>query len=197
MAQMRTFTWTNANPAVARNQDVGFTVAEITTVDTTNGGSWYWNNQMAAASSLDVDSGTISGSNGFTALAQSGTFGTAISAFTAANPGVMTVTDTVAAGFAAGDTVKVTGIADDQTGVTLNADYTIASLTATTITTATNTTALSAYVSDGTVTRVSDTNGNVIPTENVAIRGITIGTTPVGAASAVMVAVVYGEESVT
>ena len=36
MAQIKTFTWTNASSAVARDQDVGFVVAEATTVDTTN-----------------------------------------------------------------------------------------------------------------------------------------------------------------
>jgi len=197
MAQVRTYTWTNAATAVARNQSVGFTVAEATTVDTTNGGSWYWNKQMDDASYLDVDAGTITGTNGFTPLSQSASYGATISGFTAANPGVMTVNDTAVYGFAAGDTIKVEGLADDLSGVSLNADYTIASITATTITTATNTTSLSAYVSGGRVTRVSDTNGVAIPVENLAVRGLTVGTGPVGANDAVMVMVVRGDESVT
>src|SRR3989304_1651674 len=72
--QTNVFTWTNANPAVAHNINCGFTVAEVTTVDTTNGGSWYWNSQMANASSLDVDSGAYSGSNGLTPRAQSAAY---------------------------------------------------------------------------------------------------------------------------
>lgn len=197
MAQVRTFTWTNAAAAVARNQSVGFEVAEATTVDTTNGGSWYWNDQMAAASSLDVDAGTIATTNGFTALSESSSYGASISGITNASPGVLTVDDTALYGFAVGDTIKVEAVADDQTSTSLNQDYVIASLTATTITTATNTTAYSVYVSGGKVSRVSDTSGNAIPVENFARRGITVGTTPVGANSAVMVMVCRGKESVT
>jgi len=197
MAQVRTFTWTNPAAAVARDLDVGFTVASITTVDRTNGGSWFWEDGMADAEVLDVDSGTLTTTNGFTPLSESANYGASLSAFTAANPGVMTVDDSGPAGFAAGDTVKVEAVADDLTGVTLNADYTIASLTATTITTGTNTTALSAYVSGGKVSRISDTNGDAIPIENFARRGITVGTTPVGANNANMVAIVVGKESVT
>ncbi len=197
MAQVKTYTWTNANPALARNQSVGFTVAEITTVDTTNGGSWYWNDQMADAASLDVDSGAFSGANGFTPLSESARFGAAISGFTVANPGVITVDDTAIFGFVAGDTIKVDNIADDGTLITLNATYTIASLTATAITLNETTVGRSAWVSGGFVIRVSNSAGDAIPIQNLAIRGITIGTTPVGAASAVMVAVVRGSESVT
>jgi len=197
MAQVQTYTWTNANPAVARNQDVGFEVAEATTVDTTNGGSWYWNDQMAAASSLDVDAGTISGSNGFTALSESSNYAATISAFTNASPGVITVDDTALYGFAAGDTIKVEGIAESGSGTSLNQDYVIASITATTITTATDTTSYGVWVSGGKVSRVSDTAGVAIPVENLARRGITVGTTPVGANSAVMVMVCRGKESVT
>lgn len=199
MAQIKTFSWTNANPAVARNLDVGFLVAEITTIDITNGGSWQWVTGMAAASSLDVDAGTISGSNGFTLLAQNAVYGATISGFTNANPGVITVNDTATFGFAAGDTIKVAEVADDGTGTnSLNGTYTIASVTATTITTTTNTTVTgySVWVSGGIVTRVSDTNGVPIATQNYAIRGVTVGTTPVGAASASMVAIVKGQESV-
>jgi len=198
MAQMKTFTWTNPNPAVARDLDVGFEVAEITTIDRTNGGIWMWNDQMADAEVLDVDAGTIATTNGFTPLSENANYGAAISAISAANPAVITVDDSGPAGFAAGDTIKVAAVADDGAGTSLNGEYTIASLTATALTTATDTSSgYSAYVSGGFVTRVSDTNGNAIPTENFARRGITVGTTPVGANSAVMVAVVKGKESVT
>lgn len=200
MAQIKTFSWTNDNPAVARNLDVGFTVAEITTIDTTNGGSWSWVTGMADASSLDVDSGSISGSNGFTPLSQNATYGAAISAFSNASPGVITVDDTATFGFAAGDTIKVAEVADDETGTnSLNGTFTIASVTATTITTTTDTsvTGYSVWVSGGVVTRVSDTNGTPISTQNFAIRGMTVGTTPVGASSAAMVAIVKGTENVT
>ena len=199
MAQVKTFSWTNPNPAVARDLDVGFTVAEITTVDTTNGGSWYWNSEMDAASVLDVDAGSIATSNGFTALSESANYGATISNFTSANPGVITVDDSGPAGFAAGDTIKVEGVAHDGSGTNLNqsSTFTIASLTATAITLDQNTTAYSTYVSGGRVSRVSDSAGNAIPQENFARRGITVGTTPVGANSAAMVAICKGAESVT
>lgn len=200
MAQVKTFTWTNPSTAVARNLDCGFTVAEITTVDTTNGGSWYWNDQMADAAVLDVDSGAFATSNGFTPLAQSARYGAAISGFTNANPGVITVNDVSTFGYAAGDTIKVTDIAESGSNTSLNGNFTIASVSASanTITLVQDTSSgYNTYVSGGYVTRVSDTNGVAIPVENQAIRGITVGTTPVGANSAVMVAVCRSSESVT
>lgn len=197
MAQIKRFAWTNPNPAVARNLDVGFTVAEITTIDITNGGSWQWVKGMADGSSLDVDAGTISGSNGFTPLAQSASFGASISNITNANPAVVTAANVSQFGIVAGDTIKVTDVADDGAGTSLNADYVVASVTATTITTTTDTSSgYSAYVSDGYAVRKLDSDGKAVPIENVAIRGITVGTTPVGGASASMVAIVKGENSV-
>lgn len=198
MAQLKTFVWTNANPALARNLDVGFTVSEITTVDTTNGGSWYWNDQMADASSLDVDAGTISGSNGFTPLSQGGMFGAPITGFTNANPGVISASYLSQFEFAAGDTIAVGAVADDGSAANgLNGTFTVASVSSTAITLVENTSSYSVYVSGGFVSRVSDANGDPVSNHNVAIQGITVGTTPVGAASAVMTAVVRGGNSVT
>lgn len=198
MAQIKRFSWTNPSSAVARNLDCGFDVAHVKTIDVTNGGSWEWIAGMPDGYSLDVDAGSIATSNGFTPLSQSARFGAAISGFTNASPGVITVNETAAFGFAAGDTIKVAGIADDGSAAnSLNGEYTIASVTATTITLneATNS-GYSVYVSGGFVSRVSDSAGAAVATDNVAIRGITVGTTPVGANDAVMVAICYGEEPV-
>ena len=186
MAQIKVGTWTNPASAVARNQSIGFEVAEVTTVDVTNGGSFYWNSSMPDGYYLDVDAGTITTSNGFTPLSQEGAFGATISGFTNANPGVITVNDTATFGFAAGDTIAVGAVADDLTDTSLNGTYTVASVTATTIVTTTNTTAYSAYVSGGIVSRVSDSNGKPVATNNYAIQGITFGTGVVGANNAVM-----------
>ena len=197
MAQIKTFTLNNASSAVARVLDVGFTVASITTVDTTNGGSWFWTSDMADAAVLDVDSGSFTTTNGFTPLSESANYGAAISALTAANPGVMTVDDSGPAGFAIGDTIVTGAIAESGTGASLNRrTFTIASLTATALTLDQNTTSDAVYVSGGFVTRLSDTNGDAIARENFARQGITVGTTPVGANSAVMVAIVQGVGSV-
>lgn len=198
MAQVKTFTWTNPNPAVARNLDCGFDPVEVTVVDITNGGSWYWNSGFTDATVLDVDAGTITGSNGVTPLSQNAVFGAAISAFTNASPGVITASNIAAVGIAAGDTIKVAGVADDGSATSLNQDstFTVASVTATTITLDQDTSAYSVYVSGGFVSRVTDTSGSAIATHNVAIRGLTLGTSAVGAASASMTAVVRGDEPV-
>jgi hypothetical protein len=199
MAQMKVWGWTNPGTAVARNEEVGFTVGEITVTDITNGAQWYWNSSMASASYLLVSSGAVTTSNGFTPLAQSTAVGATISGFTNANPGVITVNDTATFGYATGDTIKVTEIADDGTGTaSLNNTFTVASVTATTITLVedTSVTGYSVYVSGGKVTRVSDTNGTAIALENLAIQGITLGTGCVGGNSAVMVAVAHGENVV-
>ena len=199
MAQIKRFSWTNASTAVARNLDVGFTTAKIEIFNLSTVAALAWTADMADASIFNVGVPAYTTTNGVTPLAQDGAFGATISAFTNANPGVITVNDTATFGFAAGDTIKVAGVADDLTGTaSLNGTFTIASVTATTITLVENTsvTGYSVYVSGGTVIRVSDTSGVAIPTENFAIRGLTLGTSAVGGNSEVMVAVVYGEESV-
>jgi hypothetical protein len=196
MAQIKTFTWTNPNPAVAKNLDCGFQPAEVTTIDITNGGSFYWIEGMGDGYYLDVDAGTVTTSNGMTPLEQDALVGPAISGFTNANPGVITITNGTQCEIAVGDTITVSGLADDGTATTLNGTYTVAGVTDTSITTATNTAAYSVYVSGGVVKRVSDTNGDAVASENYAIQGVTIGTGAVGAASASMVAIVKSEEPV-
>ena len=197
MAQVKKFAWTNPNPAVARNLDCGYDPVEITIVDLTNGGSWYWASGFTDATVLDVDAGTIAGTLGVTPLSQNAIYGAAISAFTNAAPGVITAANIAQVGIVAGDTIKVAGVADDgSTANSLNAQYTVASVTATTITLNESTAASSVFVSGGVASRVSDSAGAAIPTENVAIRGLTLGTNAVGAASASMVAIVRGDEPV-
>ncbi len=200
MAQVKTFAWTNPNPAVARNLDAGYDPVEVNIVDLTNGGSWYWSSGFTDATVLDVTAGTITGSNGVTPLSQSAIYGAAISAFTNANPGVITAADVTLVGIVAGDTIKVAGIADDgaDPDLSLNRDstYTVASVTGTTITLDQNTTSDNVYVSGGVASRVTDSAGVAIPIENIAIRGLTLGTSAVGASSASMVAVVRGDEPV-
>jgi len=199
MSQMKVWGWTNPATAVVRNESIGFTVSEITVSNITDGVQYYWNSSMADASYIQVDTGAYTAANGFTPLAQSTAVGATISGFTNANPGVITVNDTATFGFATGDTVKVAEVADDLTGtLSLNNTFTVASVTATTITLVENTTvtAYSVWVSGGIVTRVSDTDGTAIPIENLAIGGITLGTTVVGTDADIMVAVVHGENVV-
>ncbi len=193
MAQIKVLEWTNPNPAVARNLDVGFEVSEITIVDKTNGGSFYWNSGMADASILDVDSGTITGTNGVTPLAQGAIYGAQISGFTNANPGVITATSIAQCGIVAGDVINVVAVADDQSGTSLNGQYTVDSVSGTTITTATNTSAYSVYVSGGVAIRAEDSSGTPIATQNYSIQGVTLGTSAVGANSAAMCAVVKSD----
>jgi len=197
MAQVKRFAWTNPNPAVARNLDVGFTAAKVEIWDLTTPNRFEWTANMADASIFVLGTLAYTTTNGVTPLSQDAAFGATISGFTNANPGVITVNDTATFGFAAGDTIKVAELADDGSAAnSLNGQFTIASVTSTTITLVENTSAYSVYVSGGTVTRVSDTNGDAVPIENKAIRGLTLGTSAVGANSASMVAIVYGEEPV-
>jgi len=199
MSQMKVWGWTNPATAVVRNENIGFTVDEITATNITDGKQYYWNSAMADASYITVDDGTYTNTNGFTPLAQSTAIGATISGFTNANPGVITVNDTATFGYAAGDTIKVTDVADDQTGtLSLNNTFTVASVTATTITLVENTsvTGYSVWVSGGRVIRVSDTNGVAIPIVNYAIRGMTFGSGVVGGNDDVMKVVAHGSNSV-
>lgn len=198
MAQIKRFEWTNPNPAVARNLNPGFTVAKVEIWDLTTPNRHEWTSNMADDAYFTLGTLAYTTSNGVTPLSQDVSFGATISGFTNANPGVITVNDTSTFGFAAGDTIKVGELADDGSASnSLNGTFTVASVTSTTITLVEDTSSYSVYVSGGTVTRVSDTNGDPIQTENYAIRGITLGTGAVGANSASMVAICYSDESVT
>lgn len=198
MAQIQTLNWTSEG--VALNLSVGFIVTKIEVWRNETGTPlrFEWTNQMEDASFYDL--GTVfafTAGNGFTPLEEEAAYGGAISAFTNANPGVITVNDTATFGVAIGDTIKVSGLADDSsTAFSLNDTFTVAGVTATTITLDDNTTAFSTYVSGGFAVRVSDINDIPIPIQNLAILGITLGTGVVGPNNAIMTAVVYGEESV-
>ena len=200
MSQMKVSGFTNpSSGTAATNISFGFQVDSITVYNSTTGAIVAWNSSMADASFFDVDAGSYTASNGFTPLSQNAAYGATISGFTNASPGVLTVDDTSTFGFAAGDTIEVSEVADDLTGTnSLNNTFTIASITATTITTATNTstTGYSVYVSGGVVTRISDTNGLAIATENFAIQGLIFGTSVVGTDSDVVTYVAFGSNSV-
>ena len=202
MSQEKIFNFTNPATAVAVNLDVGFTVASIRSIDPTavTGGWFEWFSGMTAGSYLDGATGLVVATAGFTPIVEESVYGASISGFTNAAPGVLTVSDTARFGFAVGDTIKVAELADDETGdASLNGEFVIASLTATTITTTTDTSAtgFSVYVSGRTVTRVSDVDGFSIPTQNFSIFGLTLGTAVVGGDDAVMAVKVTGENSVT
>lgn len=197
MVQIARDAWTNASSAVARNIDLGFKPVKVEVWDLTTPNRFEWTEDMADGSYFTLGTLAYTTSNGVTPLDEDAKYGGAISAITNANPAVITVDEVTRYGYAAGDTIKVTGVADDQAGTTLNGEYTIASISGNAITTATDTSSgYSAWVSGGTVIRVSDTNGNAIPIENKAIQGVQLGTGAVGANSASMVAIFYGEEPV-
>lgn len=199
MAQIKQFSWTNPSTAVARNLNVGFTVSKVEIWDLTTPARYEWTSNMADASVFELGTLAYTTTNGVTPLSQDSVYGATISAFSNANTGVITVNDTATFGFAVGDTIKVAELADDLSGTnSLNGTFVIDSLTSTTITVTTDTsvTGYSVYVSGGVVTRVSDTNGVPIATQNFAIRGLTLGTSAVGDDDASMVAIVYGEEPV-
>lgn len=196
MAQVEQFEWTNPSSAVARNLDCGFSPAKVEVWDLTTPNKYSWTSNMGDGNVYDETGDSYITSNGVTALNQGAQFWEDISNITNANPAVITVPDTNR--FTEGDTIPVTGVADDGAGTTLNGEYTIASLTSTEITTATDTSSgYSAYVSGGMVYPSKDSDGNAIPTENKGIRGVTLGTSAVGANSATMKAIVYSEEPVT
>ncbi len=201
MAQIKRLSWTNAATAVARNESVGFDVVrmEIFELQATTPEYYDWSLDMGQDALFVTSTPTFVTSDGIIQLAQDASYGAAISGFTNAANGVITVTDTAVFGYAVGDTIKVAGVADDGSGtLSLNNNFVIASLTATTITVeeTTTVTAYSVYVSDGVATRVEDVDGEAIPIENQAIRGVTIGTAAVGPDAADMVAICYGEEPV-
>jgi hypothetical protein len=197
MAQLKTISWTNPASAVARNQSVGFAVARVTTYDVTAGNAFVWVYGMPNGYYMNVATGAVTTSNGWTPLAQQALFGAPITAVTRAADTVFTCSFLSQFAFAVGDTVKATEIADDATGLTLNRNYTVLSVSATQVTMSDDTAAgYSAYVSGGFLSQVSNVNGIPYPTVNVAIQGGTIGTGMVGGNASAMVAVFEGQMSV-
>lgn len=210
--QMKTYSFTSASSPANVDIDVGFDVAFAELINETGQGSSAnpgvvkrarWSDTMANAEAALVkntdgaatDTSSFITTGGFSMVTQGAIYGSAISAFTNANPGVITVADAAGAGFAAGDTINVVELADDGTGTTLNGTYTIASISGNALTTATNTTAYSVYVSGGNAFRVSDTNGTPIATKNIGKRLFRIGT-GLQAASSVIHVVMWGKNSV-
>lgn len=197
MAQLKTFSWTNPATAVAKNVSVGFSVARITTYDVTAGGSFAWVYGMPNGYYMNIATGAVTTSNGWTPLAQQALFGAPITAVTRAADTIFTCSYLDQFSFAVGDTVKVTEIADDQTGLTLNRNYTVLSVSATAVTCSEDTSSgYSAYVSGGFMSQVKNINNIPYPTVNVAIQGGTIGTGMVGGNASAMIAVYEGQMSV-
>jgi hypothetical protein len=197
MSQLMTTSWTNPNPAVARNISVGFAVARATVYDVTAGNAFVWVYGMPNGYYMNVATGTVTTSNGWTPIAQQALFGAPITGVTLAADTVFTCSFITQFPFAVGDTVKVTDIADDQTGLTLNRNYTILSISATQITCAEDTSSgYSAYVSGGYMSIIKNASNVPSPTLNVAIQGGTVGTGMVGGNSSAMVAVFEGQNVV-
>lgn len=197
MSQLKTYSWTNAASAVALNVSVGFSVARVQTVDVTNGGSWMWVYGMPNGYYLSIATGAITTSNGWTPLAETSLFGAPITAISKGADTTFTCTYLSQFAFAVGDTVKAAEIADDLTGTTLNRNYTVKSITSSTIVCEEDTSSgYSAYVSGGFLSQVSNSSNVPYPTVNAAIQGGTIGTGMVGANNAAMVAVFEGSNSV-
>ena len=150
---------------------VSATLCDVTTYSSTNGISMKGFGSFAAAQ-----------------------YGAVVSGFTNASNGVITVDNTT--GIAAGAVILVAAIADDQsTAIDLNGQYTVQSVTSTTITLTTSTSGASVYISGGFVTLVTNANATTpnppndiysnVPTwYNQAYQGFTIGTAIISTASA-------------
>lgn len=229
MSQQSLFTTVTLNAASAANIYVqtGFTpgrielinLTQLTTPTGTNGYKALWQTGMAQDTSMSTifkavtlaDTTTLVASNGISLLNQLGSeqgqYGAVVNPvgnFTNANPGVITVDSTSRAQITAGCIIRVSLIADDQTGTlqSLNGDYYVASVTATTITVGTapaglwagplnskntSVTGTSVYVSGGVVTLLQtaaattpnppfNIYSDVPDWWNEAIQGFVIGT---------------------
>lgn len=212
MAQVKTYSFTSAASPVNEDIEVGFQAARVEVFNETGQGSSAspgvvkrasWSDTMADGEAVLVkntdgaatDTSSFASSAGISNLSGDALYGSAISAFTNANPGVITVADAAGAGFAVGDVIKVARLADDQSGTSLNGSYTIASISGNALTTATNTSSYSVYVSGGNASRVTDVNGDPVATENLQRYKVRIGT-GIQAASSVLHVVIYGKEAV-
>lgn len=157
------------------------------------------------ASTTFYDTTAYVSSNGITLLNPLGSehsqYGAVVSAFTNANPGVITVDSTANAQITAGCVIRVSLVANTFAGPTLNGDYYVASVTPTTITLGTapagtwsqttlsslNTAASGVYISGGVVTLLQtaaattpnppyNVYSNVPSWYNEGIQGFILGT---------------------
>lgn len=131
-------------------------------------------NTAAAA----TDESVTAAANGFTAINQGAKFGLAISGFTNANPGVITVTTNPETyGVLAGDTIVVGNLVDtyDALKTQLIGEFTVASTTATTIVLVEDTTNYRIYSQGG----IAYIKGD--PIDNIGVRGIELGSAVCGA----------------
>ena len=213
MAQMKTFSFTSASSPVNVDINVGFDVAFVELINETGQGSSAnpgvvkrarWSDTMTNGeaalvkntNSAATDESSFITSAGFSMITDSAIYGSSISGITNAASAVITVADAAGAGFAVGDTIKVTDVADDLTGTTLNGNYTIASISGNALTTNTNTSSgFSTYVSGGNATRVTDVSGNPIATVNRGQRKLRIGT-GLQADSSLIHVIIWGKNSV-
>lgn len=194
MAQVKTYNFTAGSSLANVDIDVGFDAAWVRVLNQSGAGDSggtptkkqaEWFDTMADAEaflitntgSAATDEMSFVSSNGISVINQGAIVGSDISAFTNANPGVITVADASGAGFAAGDTIVVTNLADDQSAATsLNGEYTIASISGNALTLDQDTSSYSVYVSGGTAYRKTDANGDAVVNENYGKRIVRIGT---------------------
>lgn len=213
MTQMYTYDFTSAASPVAVDINIGFDAAEVRLMNLTGMSSTAnpgvvkraeWNDQMdngyaclvKNTAGAATDESSIITSNGISMIDDGAVYGATISGFTNANPGVITASGIAQCGIVAGDTIKVTELADDETGSgSLNGTYVVASVTSTTITLTTTTVGKAVYVSGGKVIRVTNSSGTPIATQNYGQRKVRIGTGCQAASSEITV-VILGKNSV-
>lgn len=212
MSQMKTYSFTSAASPVNVDINVGFDVAFVEIINQTGQGSSAnpgvvkrarWSDTMAngeASLVKNTDGAATDASSfittlGFSMITDSATFGSAISAFTNANPAVITVTDAAGAGFAVGDTVQVAEMAYSGVGENPNQTYVIASISGNAITTTENSTSYGVRVSGGNLFRVTDSTGKAVATVNRGQRKLRIGTGLQAASSEIHV-IMWGKNSV-
>ncbi len=226
MSQQSFFGTVSLNASTSSNiyVDLGFTPGRIELINLTKmqanphvatvGWKAFWQTGMASGTAISTAFGASTtfydvtsnvASAGITLLnplgSEAGQYGAVVSGFTNANPGVLTVDSTANANIAAGCIIRVSLVADNQAGPTLNGDYYVTSVTPTTITVGTapaglwsqttlnslNTTSSGVYVSGGAVTLLQTASAttpnppntiysNVPKWYNEAQQGFIIGT---------------------
>lgn len=212
MAQMKTYSFTSAASLANVDINVGFDAAKVEVYNQTAYGSVtnpgsvqqaVWVDTMSNGQALTLlntagaatETSAYITTLGISMITDSAIFGSAISAYTNANPAVITVADAVGAGFAVGDTVQIAEMAYSGAGTNPNQEYVIASISGNAITTTENSSAYGVRVSGGNLFRVRNSLGQPVAITNRGQRKVRIGT---GAqtASSVCHVVIYGKNSV-
>ena len=175
MAYVKQFQFTKDGSA--HTESLGVTTNVLRTYNKASGDMFIWSSAMPDNSSFHLNTSGYGTSNGGRNTNTGALFGAPITAVTKGATTTFTASYIDLFSISEGDVLVVTQIAGDNTGTSLNGEYTVSSVTATQVVCSKNTSAgYEAYVSGGVLVRKENSSGVPVSTANKGISGVVVGT---------------------